>query len=243
MKRSAIPRRPHAFKGWRASLLAGGVFALVLALGSSALKAGSGSGLGDIIELRGYAKVGDVYEFSIYNKQSERGEWLRENESRDGYTIEEFDSEKNTVTIRYHDRVGTISLQRSRIVQYDPPATSPRPTYEPAAPPPGRPSESQSPPPGSGFSRPETDGESATGGQDGTAAGEAPAFYSGGSITAPSPPSGSGPDMPPAVPPGSDPPPDASEPGDDDEYDGGAEDDETPPPDPDSPPPGYTPDQ
>ncbi len=207
-----------------------------------ALAASSGPGVGEILELRGYAKIGDAYEFSIYNRETERGEWLREGETRDGYSLEAFDPETNRVTIRYRGESATISLQRSRIAQYDPPATSPRPGYVPLNPPPERRPEGR-PGPERGAAesvRPAPAPEPGAGGQEDPAGSEeAPSFLTGGTGGARTGPPGSDPGSPPSAgaPPGETDPEDEDDPGDP------SDTDDLPPPDPDTPPPAYTPDQ
>lgn len=212
----------------------GGLISGTLGFGSASLQAGTaGSGLDGIIELRGYAKIGDEYEFSIYNTHTERGEWLREDESREGYEIKAFDPENNTVTIRYNDQIGTISLQRSRIVAYDPSATPSMPAREPPTPapsgPPASPSEGGG---GGGGSAPQQAGENTPrASRDDAAPPGTPGIISGGSGEA---------EQPDALPPSGGGSGGVTE---DDDNDSPSELSDSPPPDPDSAPPGYTPEQ
>jgi hypothetical protein len=97
---------------------------LVLFSGMSPLSANSRpqETLGDLLELRGYTRIGGVLEFSIFNRQEKRSEWLRVNEEHRGYKIESYDPATNTIVIRYNNRIGTLHLQAARIADYVEPA-------------------------------------------------------------------------------------------------------------------------
>lgn len=74
--------------------------------------------LADLLELRGYMRIGKAIEFSVHNKQEKRSEWLRVNEEHEGYLIESYNPERNEIVIRYNNKVGTLPLQASKIADY-----------------------------------------------------------------------------------------------------------------------------
>lgn len=74
--------------------------------------------LSDFLELRGYIRIGGVLEFSVYNKRDNRSEWLRVNDKHRGYTIENYDSERNEIQITYNGMTGVLPLQASQIADY-----------------------------------------------------------------------------------------------------------------------------
>lgn len=83
--------------------------------------------LADILELRGYTRIGGVLEFSIYNKQEKRSEWLQVDREHLGYKIESYDSERNEIVIEYNGLREVLPLQTSQIIGYAAPSTPPAP--------------------------------------------------------------------------------------------------------------------
>lgn len=81
----------------------------------------SAAGIDDVLEFRGYIRIGGEMQFSIYNKQEQRSAWVRVNEKQPGYTIEHFDRETDSLVVRYSGGIGNLSLQSSRIARYIPP--------------------------------------------------------------------------------------------------------------------------
>ncbi len=198
---------------------------------------GSTGGLNETLELRGFTEAGGEYAFSIYNRETGRGHWLWLNEPSEGYEVTNFDPERNTARIRYNNQTATISLERSRIVEYVP-DISPRPDYEPSPPPPGEtrtadgsgaggadPASTRGTRGDSSSGQPQAPPESADG--NGSSSGEIP--IGGGAAPAP-------PDSPPN---------DEISEGDDDSDNGPSDsgDPGSPPPLPPTPPPNYTPER
>lgn len=208
------------------------------------------SALAERLELRGYSQVGGNHAFSVHDKQTGESEWVWDDEPSESYEVEDFDLDENAVTLRYGNRLATVSLQRTRIAQYDPPATSPLPSYEPPSPPPGQSGDTGESRRAQTGTRP-SGNPAPTGNRNAADSGNAspdisPApntgnNFSGGFL----PGGGNAGGRPPENPGGA--PPDSSG-GDSDapsgESGGPSRDDDIgpPPPDPDTPPPGYTPD-
>lgn len=92
--------------------------------------------LRELLELRGYTRIGGQIEFSVYNKEEKRSRWLAVNQPEDGYTIESFDRDNNEVIIRFNGRRGRLPLEAARIGKYTPEATNGNQTPTAA---PGRP--------------------------------------------------------------------------------------------------------
>ena len=86
----------------------------------------------DALEFRGFIRIAGQMEFSIFNKQSQQGEWLRVNQEIGGYKVEGFDPETNSVRVRYQGEVGSLFLQSSQIARYIPPLPVERPPAPPA---------------------------------------------------------------------------------------------------------------
>lgn len=82
--------------------------------------------LADLLELRGYTRIGGTLEFSVHNKDAKRSEWLRVGEAHQGYKIESYDPETNTIVLRYNGQVGELLLQASRIADYVEPEPVPQ---------------------------------------------------------------------------------------------------------------------
>ena len=78
--------------------------------------------LKDLLELRGYARIGGLLEFSVYNKEEKRSRWLAINQSMDGYRIREYDRDRNEIIIEFNGRKGRIPLEASRIAEMQPAA-------------------------------------------------------------------------------------------------------------------------
>lgn len=86
--------------------------------------------LKDLLELRGYARIGGLLEFSVYNKEEKRSRWIPINQSIDGYRIKEYDRERNEIILEFNGREGRIPLEASRVAELKPaanPATKPAP--------------------------------------------------------------------------------------------------------------------
>jgi hypothetical protein len=101
-----------------------------------------GPPLTEILELRGVAKINGMFEFSIYNKERQRSEWLRPKERLEGYEILEYNFDELFVVVRFNDRIGRIPLHHAQVAAYQgdnarPTPTPPIPTQLPPTPPPG----------------------------------------------------------------------------------------------------------
>lgn len=236
MTTDSIRRKASALSRARTALAAAAVLAGGMAQASVEA---SDSRLAERLELRGYTQIGDSHAFSVHDKETGESEWVWADEPSENFHVEDFDRENHTVTLRYRNEVATISLQRSRIAQYDRPVTPRLPTFEPPTPPPGQSGRSNA-----GRERPTDSGASPrpgdrSGGGDPSSGGndETGNDFSGGFI-----PGGNAGTLPPDNPGGS---PPSSSPGENDSDDS---DDSSidaigpPPPDPATPPPDYTPD-
>ena len=219
-----------------------GLFAsLLLGLGTAAHGQPSAtSGDGDL-ELRGYTRIGNDHAFSIRNTQTGESEWVWAGEPGEYFSIEGFDPEKQVLTVRYQNRVSTVTLQRARIDHTNAPVTATLPSFEPPTPPPGRISRDLAATRETSRRAPGTAERARPSAGDGTAGdgarGDPPS--GGGFIPGGFPRSGGGSDTPPETP---SPPPA----GDEDDFPDDEDDDSwdsigPPPPPPDTPPPSYTP--
>ncbi len=101
--------------------------------------------LSEQLELRGISRIDGVFEFSIYNKERKRSEWLRPREPLEGYEILDYDFEKRYVRIRFGDQIGQIILHEAQVAPYvastpeptpPPPVTMVKPSHLPPIPPP-----------------------------------------------------------------------------------------------------------
>lgn len=62
------------------------------------------------VEFRGIVQLDGVYQFSVFNKSSQKGYWLRENESEDGISIRSFDAESMSITLQMNGRSERLTL-------------------------------------------------------------------------------------------------------------------------------------
>ncbi len=203
------------------------------------LAAGSPAASESALELRGFTQIGDEYAFSLHDTESGHSEWVWAGQPGEHFDVVDFDAAGRTVTVRYRNRVSTITLERSRIVHIDVPQTPPLPSHTPPTPPPGK--EERSSDSGETATRETAPRPSASTGTPGGTrepsgdSGQPSGGFLPGSGNLPP---GGGATEPPATPPGSAP-------------DGGDADDDSsdatdplgsPPPAPESAPPSYTPD-
>ncbi len=89
--------------------------------------------MSDILELRGYTRIGGVLEFSVYNKSEKRSRWLKVNEEYEGYKIEKYDGKRNEIVIQFDGRKGRLPLQASQLAEYKPQPPAPAPAPAAAA--------------------------------------------------------------------------------------------------------------
>jgi hypothetical protein len=66
------------------------------------------------IELRGVMATSEGLMFGIYEPASQKGNWVKANETGNGYVVKSFDSAKSSVAIEYQGRVQTLTLKEAR---------------------------------------------------------------------------------------------------------------------------------
>lgn len=128
-----IPHPKHS-RSW-ITKLPFAVALLVVFQVSNSLAQTNGHNFKDVLEFRGFIRIGGQMEFSIFNKQSQQSEWLRLNQEIGGYRVESFDPQTNSVRLRYQGEVGSLFLQSSQIARYIPPLPAERPPPLPSLPP------------------------------------------------------------------------------------------------------------
>ena len=69
----------------------------------------------DRLELRSIWVFEGVPSFSIYDAVNDRSYWLRENETREGFTITRFNARADSVTVRYEGRTRDLPLRSSQV--------------------------------------------------------------------------------------------------------------------------------
>lgn len=62
------------------------------------------------IEFRGVARIGGVYQFSIYNKKEQKGYWLKENAAEDGISISNYNPNSSTIIVLMNGRSERLTL-------------------------------------------------------------------------------------------------------------------------------------
>ena len=224
---------------------------LAWACAHSGLVAGNGGSPNRNLEFRGYIDVAGDWSFSIHNKETGRGEWLREGETGEDFEIVSFNRDQFKVVVRHQGQTAALYLQGAQIKNYVPA----RPDNPPPTPPPGA-TRSVTPAPAGAERRPANTANAApalpganhtgsgrTGigqGNSDTAGGFASlrgGRRSGGGSPGAGTPPGNGETTPP--PSGGQPPPGDGDPGDDSDW----ENPGPPPGPPPTPVPSYDPDE
>lgn len=66
------------------------------------------------IELRGVMQTSEGLMFGIYEPASQKGSWVKANETGHGYVVKSFDAARSSVSIEYQGRVQTLTLKEAR---------------------------------------------------------------------------------------------------------------------------------
>ncbi len=66
------------------------------------------------IELRGVMQTSEGLMFGIYEPASQKGNWVKVNETGNGYVVKSFDAGKSSISIDYQGRVQTLTLKEAR---------------------------------------------------------------------------------------------------------------------------------
>jgi hypothetical protein len=87
------------------------------------------------IELRGVMSTPDGLRFAIYEPASQKGNWVKAEESGFGYVVRSYDTKRSQASVDYQGRTQTLTLKEAR---FDGTAvTSPAPAAGQQARPPG----------------------------------------------------------------------------------------------------------
>lgn len=70
----------------------------------------------DRLEFRSIWVFDGQPSFSIYDAVNDRSYWVRENQSREGFTVTAFDSRSDTITVRYEGRTREVPLKSSQVL-------------------------------------------------------------------------------------------------------------------------------
>ena len=62
------------------------------------------------LEFRGIVQIGDVYQFSIFNKKKQKSYWLKENEREDGISVNNFNANASTIVVLMNGRSERLAL-------------------------------------------------------------------------------------------------------------------------------------
>jgi len=103
------------------------------------------------VEFRGIVQIGDVYQFSIYNKKDQKGYWLKQNEGEDGISVNSFDENASTIVVMMNGRSERLTLMSA--TESPMPAATASPGNKEQARPPGLPPQLQQKSSGSSTNR------------------------------------------------------------------------------------------
>ncbi|MFU8848120.1 MAG: hypothetical protein ACNA77_05325 [Opitutales bacterium] len=62
------------------------------------------------LEFRGIVQLGGVYQFSIFNKKDQKGYWLKENQRKDGISVNNFNPNASSILVMVNGRSERLSL-------------------------------------------------------------------------------------------------------------------------------------
>ena len=68
------------------------------------------------LELCSVVKLGDDYEFSIYDPATKKSTWARLNEDGHGFVVKAYEAESNTVTVDLQGRILKLPLRQAKII-------------------------------------------------------------------------------------------------------------------------------
>ena len=66
------------------------------------------------IELRGVMQTSEGMMFGIYEPASQKGTWVKANETGNGYVVKTFDAARSSISVEYQGRVQTLTLKEAR---------------------------------------------------------------------------------------------------------------------------------
>ena len=66
-----------------------------------------------LIEFRGFYTLGNVTQFSIYNKRENKGYWISQNQSKDGISVSNFNNLTNDITVSMNGRSERLTLMNA----------------------------------------------------------------------------------------------------------------------------------
>lgn len=89
------------------------------------------------LEFRGIVQIGNVYQFSIYNKKEQKGYWLKQNEREDGISVNNFDESASTIVVMMNGRSERLTLMSA--TESPMPVATASPSNKEQARPPGLP--------------------------------------------------------------------------------------------------------
>jgi hypothetical protein len=67
------------------------------------------------LELRSIVRLGDTYEFSIYDTAKKQSTWVKLNETGNEFVVKSHDVDRESITIEQNSRTLTLALQQSKI--------------------------------------------------------------------------------------------------------------------------------
>lgn len=65
------------------------------------------------LEFRGVVELGGTFQFSIFNKSEQRGYWIKENSTKEGINVRNFDMSEMSVLVQFNGRSETLNLMDS----------------------------------------------------------------------------------------------------------------------------------
>ncbi len=91
-----------------------------------------------LIELRGVMTTPDGLRFGIYEPGSQKGNWVKANETGFGYVVRSYDADKLAASVEYQGRVQALMLKEARFdgtgAPVPPPNIIPGPQMRPPGP-------------------------------------------------------------------------------------------------------------
>ena len=63
-----------------------------------------------LIEFRGFLTLGNITQFSLYNKRENKGYWISLNQSKGGIRVSNFDKRSKSVTVSMNGRTERVTL-------------------------------------------------------------------------------------------------------------------------------------
>lgn len=91
------------------------------------------------IEFKGVVKIGDVFQFSIFNKKDQKSYWIKEDEREGGISVSNYDAGSNSIIVLMNGRSERVTLTTATDtplpVALSKPTTPPNNIRPPALPP------------------------------------------------------------------------------------------------------------